>query len=205
MPDSPAVRLKDKKIIARGWGTLTSHTIEVRRRDGTEQELVREVYDHGSAAAILLLDPDRAMVMLVRQFRLPAHLDGDGGYLIETCAGLLDGNTPEDCARREAIEETGIAPRAIVHAFDLYASPGSLTEKVHCFTGLYTPQDRVGPGGGLDDEGEDIEIVELGFDQALAMIGSGEIVDAKTVALIQHAALKGFPARWSPAPDPAPG
>lgn len=181
-----------EKILARGWGTLTSHIISLHHSDGGDRTLVREVYDHGSAAAILLLDPGRRVMTLVRQFRLPAHLNGDDGYLLEACAGLLDGDTPQDCARKEGIEETGIAPHTIVHAFDIYASPGSLTEKIHCFIGLYGEADRIAAGGGLDHEDEDIEIVEIGHDEALPLVATGAIIDAKTVALIQHAALAGL-------------
>ena len=192
MPKRPEPTPIGKKILARGWGTLTSHTIALVRRDGTPQTLVRETYDHGSAAAVLLLDPVRRVMLLVRQFRLPPHLNGDDGYLLEVCAGLLDGDTPEDCARKEAIEETGHAPVGLTRAFDFYPSPGSLTEKVHCFTATYDPHARVAPGGGLDHEGEDIEIVEIDFDGALDMIARGDISDGKTIALIQHAALRGL-------------
>jgi nudix-type nucleoside diphosphatase (YffH/AdpP family) len=132
------------------------------------------------------------VLTLVRQFRLPPHLQGDEGYLLEVCAGLLDGDTPETCARKEAMEETGIAPSSLAHAFDLYASPGSLSEKTHCFIGFYAQVDRTGPGGGLGHEGEDIETIEIGFAQALSLIETGAIRDSKTVALIQYAALKGL-------------
>lgn len=192
MSPRPKPRLVAEKILAKGWGTLTSHTIRLRHSDGSDRTLVREVYDHGSASAILLLNPERRVLALVRQFRLPAHLNGDDGYLLEACAGLLDGDTPEDCARKEAIEETGIAPHTIGHAFDIYASPGSLTEKIHCFVGLYSDGDKIALGGGLDHEDEDIEIVEIGFDEALPLIATGAVIDAKTVALIQHAALAGL-------------
>lgn len=192
MPSLPSVQLGRKKILATNWGSLAAHDFTLTRADGSVQHLTREVYDYGSAAAVLLLDPDREVMMLVRQFRLPPHLNGDEGHLLEACAGLLDGDAPQECARRESIEETGIAPRALSHAFDLYASPGSVTEKIHCFIGTYGLADRVGAGGGLAEEDEEIEMVEIGFDAALPMIASGAIVDAKTVALIQHAALAGL-------------
>lgn len=186
------IRLLGKKILATGWGTLTSHTIAHKRRDGTTHTLEREVYDHGNASAILLLDPDAKKVTLVRQFRLPPHLLGDDGHLIEVCAGLLDGDTPQDCAQKEALEETGIAPHTLLRAFEIYPSPGSLSERTHCFVGLYDASCRIGPGGGLAHEGEDIEILEMPANAALAMIGTGEIVDGKTVALLQFAALEGL-------------
>ena len=192
MPMPSTVDIVNKKILAKAWGTLFEYVIAFRRRDGTIQNLVREVYDHGNAAAILLIDPKRRVLTLVRQFRLPAHLAGDDGQMLEICAGLLDGDAPETCARKEALEETGIAPATLTHAFDIYASPGSLSEKTHCFIGTYSPASRVGTGGGLDHEGEDIEIVEIGFSQALRLIDTGAIMDAKTVATIQHAALTGM-------------
>jgi nudix-type nucleoside diphosphatase (YffH/AdpP family) len=186
------VLVKSKKILASAWGSLTEYVLGVKRADGRAVDLVREVYDHGNAAAILLLDPERRVMTLVRQFRLPAHLNGDEGNMIEVCAGLLDGDDPETCARKEALEETGIVPSSLQFAFEIYASPGSLSEKIHCFVGLYDETCRMSAGGGLADEGEDIELVEIGFDAALDMIAEGHIIDAKTVALIQHAALTGF-------------
>lgn len=181
-----------EKIVFKGWSTLGLYEIGLPDGRGGVETHAREVFDHGHAAAVLLLDPDRRRMTLVRQFRIAAHLAAGDSVLIEACAGLLDGEDPETCARREAIEETGIAPHELHHAFDIYASPGALTEKSHCFIGFYREADRVGAGGGLDDEGEDIEIVEIGFDEALPMIRSGAIIDAKTVALIQHAALEGY-------------
>lgn len=192
MPPSPTLAIKSKKILSQGWGTLTQYVFSLVHRDGSMQEHKREVYDHGNASAILLLDPERRVLTLVRQFRLPPHLLGDDGHMLEVCAGLLEGDTPADCAIKEAIEETGIRPSTLTHAFDIYASPGSVAEKTHCFIGLHSAKDRIGKGGGLDEEGEDIEIVEVGFDDALHMIETGAIVDCKTVALLQHAALKGL-------------
>lgn len=189
---SHPVRNISKKILHEGWSTLTRHTIGYTRADGTEQTLVREVFDHGNAAAILLIDTRAREITLVRQFRLPAALNGDDGMVLEVCAGLLDDDTPEDCARKEAIEETGIAPQTLAHAFDLYASPGSLTEKVHCFIGTYDESARIGAGGGLDHEGEDIAVITIPAAQVLAMTREGTIVDAKSVALIQYAALEGL-------------
>ncbi|UYQ72433.1 NUDIX domain-containing protein [Pelagibacterium flavum] len=192
MSEPTPILIKSKKILASAWGSLTEYVLGVKRADGRGLDLVREVYDHGSAAAILLLDPQRAVMTLVRQFRLPPHLNGDDGNMIEVCAGLLDGDDPETCVTKEALEETGIVPSSLHFAFEIYASPGSLSEKAHCFIGLYDETCRMGTGGGLAEEGEEIECVEIGFDAALDMIDNGHIIDAKTVALIQHAALKGF-------------
>ncbi|SDG20185.1 NUDIX domain-containing protein [Pelagibacterium luteolum] len=191
MSPKPLIAITSKKILAKAWGSLTEYVFDYLHSDGGQTSIKREVYDHGSAAAILLLDPDQRLITLVRQFRLPPHLNGNDPMMLEVCAGLLDGDTPEVCAKKEAVEETGIAPRDIVFAFDIYASPGSLTEKVSCFIGFYGEADRIGAGGGLDHEDEDIEIVTIRYDQALPMIASGAIIDAKTVALIQHAALSG--------------
>ena len=192
MSEPSPIAIKTKKILASAWGSLTEYVLGVKRADGTSVELIREVYDYGNAAAILLLDSERRVVTLVRQFRLPPHLNGDDGTMVEVCAGLLDGDDPETCAKKEALEETGIVPQRLQFAFEIYASPGSLSEKVHCFVGFYSENDRVNAGGGLADEGEEIELVEIGFEKVLDMIANGEIIDAKTVALVQHAALKGF-------------
>ncbi|WP_196260192.1 NUDIX domain-containing protein [Pelagibacterium limicola] len=180
------------KILFQGWNTLSRYEIALPGPEGTLDPHGREVADHGHAAVVLLIDREKKRITLVRQFRLPAHLNGDDGFLLEACAGLLDGDDPETCAKREAIEETGIALHTLIPVFDIYASPGSLTEKSHCFIGLYNETDRIGAGGGLAHEGEEIEIVEVPFADALNLIRSGSIVDAKTVALIQHALIEGF-------------
>lgn len=182
-------RLAGAERVFSGWGTVTRYRLEMRPG---EAPLAREVYDHGHAAAVLLCDPVRNTVLLVRQFRLPALLGGDGGPLLEVAAGLLDGLEPAACAIKEAEEETGHRPVNLRHAFDAYLSPGSLTEKLHCFVGEYGEATRVSAGGGLHEEGEEIELVELGFPEAMAMIADGGIIDAKTIMLLQHAALSGL-------------
>jgi GDP-mannose pyrophosphatase NudK len=183
------IKLIGKEVLAQDWGTLTKSTLDFQRRDGSWQRQVREIYDHGSAAAILLFCPEKETVILVRQFRLPVYLDGRDGWLLEVCAGLLDGDTPEVCARREAEEEAGIRVKSVRHVVDADMSPGSLTEKVSCFVGTYDAETSISAGGGLAAEGEDIEVVELDFPAALALIGEGKITDAKTVLLLQHLAL----------------
>lgn len=187
---SQTVRIIATDPLSHAWGRLDRVTFEQIRRDGQTQRHAFEVYDHGSAAAILLVDPDRDTVLLTRQFRLGAHMNGDPAYLLEACAGLLDGDEPRACAAREAVEETGYRPRNVRFAFSAYASPGSLTEKIFCFVGDYGPGDRIARGGGLEHEGEDIEVVEMGFAQAMTLIRSGGIVDAKTIMLLQHVALE---------------
>jgi len=185
------VKVLSETVLAKQWGTLSRAEIELQRRDGTWQAQAREVYDHGNAAAVLLCNPDSGMVVLTRQFRYPVHRNGDPAWLLEACAGLLDGDTPEDCARRESEEETGYRPHRLAFAFAAYASPGSLTEKLYGFIGYYDETARVSAGGGLDHEGEDIEVLEMPFATAMAMLANGEIGDAKTVMLLQHAALTG--------------
>jgi len=146
--------------------------------------------DRGNGAALLLFDPRRRTVVLTRQFRLPAFLNGSAdGMLVEACAGLLDGEDPETCIRREAEEETGYRVRQPRKVFEAYMSPGSVTEKLHFFVAEYEPQDRIRDGGGLAHEGEDIEVIEIPLAEALAGIASGAIQDGKTVMLLQHVAL----------------
>lgn len=194
---SEKVVVRSTTVLAKSWGTLSEAHIEYRRDDGTVQQLTREVYDHGNAAAILLVDPARDTVLLVRQFRYAVHANGDDAFLLEACAGLLDGDDPLTCAAREALEETGHAPRAIRSAGAIYASPGSVKERTSLFIGEYGVDTSRSAGGGLEAEGEEIEVVELAFPQALAMIADGRIIDAKTVVLLQRLALEraGMPVR----------
>lgn len=189
MREAPKIIGED--LLSQVWGRLSMFTLEARHSSGAVQTLRREVYDHGNAAAVLLCDPGRGTVILTRQYRFPVQLNGGDPWIIEACAGLLDGDAPEVCAKREAEEETGYRVETLVHAFDAYASPGSLTEKVSCFVATYTPGHRISAGGGLVHEGEDIEVIEMEFETALAMIASGGIADFKTIALLQHAALSG--------------
>lgn len=183
------VHIKDRTLLSERWGTLSEYEIAYRDQDGRTQNLRREVYGHGPAAAVLLFDEERDRVVLVRQFRLPPHLSGDDGFLLEACAGLLDGEDAETAIRREAEEETGINPLELTALGAIYPSPGSLNEKLFLFLGAYRGP-IVQARGGLAEEGEDIEVVELPLAGALAMIETGEIVDAKTVVLLQRLALK---------------
>ncbi len=183
------VRILHTQVLANDWGVLKKTVLDYRRTDGTWQTLTRETYDRGHGAGILLHDPSRNTVLLTKQFRLPAYLNGHKGPLIEVVAGLLDGEDPETAIRREAEEEAGVRvgqPRKI---FDMFMSPGSVLEKLVLYIADYTPADRVSAGGGHVHEGEDIAVLELPLDDALAMIGRGEINDAKTVLLLQHLKL----------------
>ncbi|MBV7426763.1 MULTISPECIES: NUDIX domain-containing protein [unclassified Acidovorax] len=185
------VKLLDVQLLSDNWYVLRKVSFSLRRRDGQWQTLSREAYDRGNGAALLLFDPRRGTVVLTRQFRLPAFLNGCAdGLLVEACAGLLDGDDPETCIRREAQEETGYRVRQPRKVFEAYMSPGSVTEKLHFFIAEYEPQDRVRAGGGLVNEGEDIEVIEMPLAEALAGIAGGAIQDGKTIMLLQHVALQ---------------
>ncbi|WP_345712897.1 NUDIX domain-containing protein [Kineococcus glutinatus] len=199
---NPDVVVRDVEVTSDGWHVLRRTTFEHRRRDGTWQVQQRETYDRGDGATVLLYDRERATVLLTRQFRFPAYVnDHPDGMLLETAAGLLDADDPESAVRREAAEELGVEVGEIAPVFALYTSPGSVTERLHCYAAPYGAADRTGAGGGLVEEGEDIEVVELPFAQALRMVADGRIVDAKTVLLLQWAALHGpFAVGAAPAP-----
>jgi len=186
-----AARVIRETLLAKGRFDLTRTEIEVTEDDGSRRTLNHEVYRHGKAAAVLLYDPRRRVVTLVKQFRAGAYLSDGALATIEVCAGMLDGDPPETCAIREALEETGIAIRAAAHAFDAYMSPGGMSEKITCFVAAYGEADRAGRGGGVDED-EHIEVLEIPFDEALAMIERGSIADAKTIALLCYARSKGL-------------
>ncbi|WP_435737658.1 NUDIX domain-containing protein [Cellulosimicrobium sp. PMB13] len=187
---NPDVVVREVELTSDGWHVLRRTTFDHRRRDGRWQTLQRETYDRGDGATILLHDSARSTVLLTRQFRFPAYVnDHPDGMLIETAAGLLDDDDPETAIRREVAEELGVAVGPVEHVLTAYMSPGSVTEKVHFYAAPYTPHDRTGPGGGVSHEGEDIEVVELALDDALAMVRDGRIVDGKTIMMLQWWAL----------------
>ena len=172
---------------------LRKSVFDFRHADGTWSRQEREVYDRGNGATILLYDEARRTVLLTRQFRLPAYVNGHpDGMLLETPAGLLDGDAAAVAIRREAAEETGVVVGEVTHLFDVFMSPGSVTEQVSFFAAPYTASNRVSQGGGILSEGEEIEVVELELEQAQEMIETGEIVDGKTIMLLQWAALNRF-------------
>jgi nudix-type nucleoside diphosphatase (YffH/AdpP family) len=189
---SGRIRVKGERLLSDNYGTLKSTTFEWRRNDGTWQTMTRDVFDRGNATTILPYHLKRRTVVLARQFRLPTYINGYDGLLIETVAGLLDNAAPEDRIRAETEEETGYRLHQVHKVFEAFMSPGAVTEKIHFFVAEYEPEMRIGRGGGLASEGEDIEVIELAFDEALAMIDDGRIVDAKTIMLLQYAALKLF-------------
>ena len=185
------VRIQVVETLADDWYVLRKYRFDYRRADGTWQQLSREAYDRGNGAVILLYDVPRRTVLLTRQFRYAVYVnDHPDGMLLETAAGLLDADDAETAIRREAIEETGHELGAVEHVFDAYMSPGSVTERVHFFAAPYDASTRRSAGGGLADEGEQIQLVELDIDDAVAAIGT-DIVDGKTIMLLQWAVLSG--------------
>jgi len=184
------VQIKDIEILSDHWYTLKKVTFDYQAPDGTQQTQSREVYDRGNAATILLYHKDKKTVILTRQFRMPSYLNGnETGMLIEACAGLLDQDNPEDCIRRETEEETGYQISQVRKIFEAYMSPGAATEMLYFFVAEYSQALKVNEGGGLEDEQENIEVLELPFTEALQMIKTGEIRDAKTIMLLQYAQL----------------
>lgn len=190
-PSSDRVKIESADVLSDSWYTLRKFTFTYRRGDGTEQTQQREAYDRGNGACILLYNRARGTIVLTRQFRLPAFVNGHrDGMLLELPAGLLDHDDPATAIRREVEEETGYRIQDVKEVLQAYMSPGSVTERLHFFTAAYSAADRVSAGGGHEGEGEDIEVVEVTLDDALAMIERGEIADAKTIMLVYYAKLK---------------
>ena len=192
MTISDRVRVKEVRTLSNNHYVLKSTTFEYRRGNGEWQTQHREIFDRGNGATLLPYNLAQRTVVLVRQFRYPAYVNGYDDLMIEAAAGLLDNESPEDRIRAEAEEETGYRLGEIKKIFEAFMSPGAVTEKLHFYVAEYAASMRVGSGGGIADEGEDIEVLELPIDQALAMIADGRIVDAKTIMLLQYAALNIF-------------
>jgi len=186
------IRIHEVKVLSDDWYVLKKTTFDFQRKDGSWQKVSRETYDRGNGATILLYNRQKKTVILTRQFRFPAFVNGHPGMLIEACAGLLDTDDAETCIKRETEEETGFLVSNVKKAFEAFMSPGSVTEILHFFVGEYTDRDKTGEGGGLLSDGEDIEVLELPLEQALRMISTGEIMDGKTIMLLQHAKLAGL-------------
>lgn len=185
----PQIRNIRETLLSDNWYTLKKYTYELQRHDGSWQEQTRESYDRGNGATILLYSKVKNSIVLIRQFRFPLYITGYNNFLIETAAGLLDNASPEKRIIAEAQEETGFKVEKIEKVFEAYMSPGSVTEKLYFYIAEYHDHDRISAGGGLADEGEDIEVLEWPFPKALEAIKKGEIVDGKTIMLIQHLAL----------------
>ncbi|HWL85166.1 MAG TPA: GDP-mannose pyrophosphatase NudK [Polyangiaceae bacterium] len=190
MAENSRVRIHQVEVLSDDWYVLKKTTFEYLRRDGTWQKQSRETYDRGNGAALLLYNREKKTVILIRQFRFPAFVNGlSDGMLVEACAGLLEEDDPAACIKREAEEETGYRVDHVRKIFAAYMSPGSVTEKVYFFVAEYTPKSKVSDGGGEHGDGEDIEVLELPLDTALHMIDTGEIADGKTIMLLQYAKL----------------
>lgn len=188
----PKVRVLDVRTLSDDWYVLKKTRFALLRRSGIWQELTRETYDRGNGATVLLYNHERRTVILTRQFRYPAFVNGHSGMLIEAAAGLLDQASPEERIRAEAEEETGFQIGEVRRIFEAFMSPGSVTEKLYFFVAPYADRARAHQGGGNIDEGEDIEVLELPFDEACKAVESGLIQDGKTIMLLQYAALNLF-------------
>ena len=187
------VRNINKQLLSDNWYKLEKITFDYQKEDGSWEPQSREAYDRGNGAAILLYNKKNKKVILTRQFRMPTYINGnDSGMMIEVCAGLLDGDHPEDCIKRETEEETGYKLESVEKLFESYMSPGSVTEILYFFIGSYEEKMKIGAGGGAEEETENIEVLELGFEKAMEMIRTGEIKDAKTIMLLQYAKINGL-------------
>nr|WP_228443233.1 GDP-mannose pyrophosphatase NudK [Chryseobacterium nematophagum] len=185
------ITIEKTEILSDNWYTLKKVTFSLLKKNGGLDTQVREAYDRGNGAAILLYNKTNQTVILTRQFRLPTYINGNStGMMIEVCAGLLDNDNPEDCIKRETEEETGYKISKVEKVFEAYMSPGSVTEIIHFFIAEYSPEMKVNDGGGLEYEGEDIEVLEVSYNDALAMIETGDVKDAKTIILLQYIRLK---------------
>ena len=179
------------EILSDNWYTLKKVNFDFRKNDGNWERQSREAYDRGNGAAILLYNLEKETVILTKQFRMPTFLNGNtSGMMIEVCAGLLEKDNAEDCIRRETQEETGYEISNVEKIFEAYMSPGSVTEIVHFFIAEYHEDMKIGEGGGVAEEQEDIEVLELNISDALKMVRTGEIKDGKTIMLLQHLQLK---------------
>lgn len=184
------VKITQTEVLSDNWYVLRKVTFEYLKNDGTWETQSREAYDRGNGATILLYNKENRTVILTRQFRMPTYVNGNAtGMLIEACAGLLDKDNPEDCIRRETEEETGYNVTDVRKVFEAYMSPGSVTEILYFFVAEYSKDMKVSEGGGLEHDQENIEVLELPFEQALGMIENGEIRDGKTILLLQYAQI----------------
>ena len=187
------IDILNTQILSDNWYTLKKVRFEMTKADGSKSILEREAYDRGNGATILLYNKEYKTVVLTRQFRIPTFINGnDTGYLIECCAGLLDKDNAEDCIRRETEEETGFRIDHVEKVFEAYMSPGSVTELLYFFVAAYSNEMKLHNGGGLKEENEYIEVLELPFEKALEMVKSGEIKDGKPIMLLQYALLTGL-------------
>jgi nudix-type nucleoside diphosphatase (YffH/AdpP family) len=187
---NPKIEIQKTELLSDNWYVLNKITYQYYKEDQKVETQIREVYDRGNGAGILLYNTNQKTVILIRQFRLPTYLNGNKtGMMIEVCAGLLDKENPEECIIREVEEETGYQITTVQKVFETYVSPGAVTEILHLFVGEYNSSMKVSEGGGLASEQENIEVLEVPFIEALAMIERGEIQDSKTIMLLQYAKI----------------
>ncbi|WP_350285366.1 NUDIX domain-containing protein [uncultured Croceitalea sp.] len=187
------VRKVQKKLLSDNWYTLHKYSFEYRKDDGTWETQHREAYDRGNGAVILLYNSEQKKVVLTRQFRMPTYVNGnEDGMMVEACAGILEKGNAEETIRMEVEEETGYQIETVTKVFESYMSPGSVTEILHFFVGEYQAEMKVGEGGGAEDETENIEVLELSFEEAKVMMAKGQIKDAKTIMLLQWAEINGL-------------
>jgi nudix-type nucleoside diphosphatase (YffH/AdpP family) len=190
---NPEIKIKKTELLSDNWYVLNKITFDYQKNDNLWITQKREVYDRGNGAAILLYNSKKKTVILTRQFRLPTYLNGNkSGMMIEVCAGLLDQDNPEQCIIRETEEETGYRLTTVNKVMETYMSPGAVTEILYLFTGQYDDSLKVSEGGGVAHEQENIEVLEMTYNQAFEMVERGEIQDAKTIILLQHAKIKGL-------------
>ena len=188
--NDPIIKIQKTELLSNNWYLLNKVTYDYQEENKSVETHIREVYDRGNGAAILLYNSIQKTVILTRQFRLPSYLNGNAtGMMIEVCAGLLDKDHPEQCIIRETEEETGYRISTVHKVLETYMSPGAVTEILYLFVGEYDASMKVNEGGGVDTEQENIEVLEYTFDEAFAMIESGEIKDAKTIMLLQYAKI----------------
>ena len=184
------IKILKTEVLSDNWYVLKKFTYEYLKKDGTKLTQTREAYDRGNGATVLLYNKEQKTVILTRQFRLPTFVNGNNtGMLIEACAGLLDKDNAEDCIRRETEEETGYKIADVRKIFEAYMSPGSVTEMLYFFIAEYSRSMKVHEGGGIAHEQENIEVLEIPFEQAMEMINTGEIKDGKTIMLLQYVKL----------------
>jgi len=184
------VKIKSVENLSNNWYQLNKVNFDYQLKNGEWQSQSRESYDRGDGAAILLYNPTKKTVILTKQFRMPSYLnENEDGMMIEVCAGLLDADDPLTCIKKEAEEETGYKIHNPTKLFEIYSTPGAVTEKIHYFIAEYNDEMKISNGGGLEDETEEIEVLELDFETALTMILTGEICDAKTIILLQYAQI----------------
>lgn len=184
------IKITETELLSDNWYVLNKVTFDYQKDDGEWETQQREAYDRGNGAAILLYNQQKGTIILTRQFRLPTYINGnEDGMMIEVCAGILDKDKPEDCIRKETREETGYNVSKVKKVFESYMSPGSVTEILYFFVAEYTDEMKVAAGGGLAEEQENIEVLELSFMKAIEMMSNGEIKDAKTIMLLQYAQI----------------